>query len=270
MTDLHIHTSLSDGHLPIEDIADLAVSKGLNSVAVTDHDTLYNGAQSIRGLKIIPGVEMSAFDYKRGRRVHLLCYMWKNAGPLSEVCKNILSARRKAGEIMIGRVADRYPITEGFIYKRAERSASIYKQHIMKALMDAGYSTSVFGPLYDELFCSGSPVRENITYPDIYDVLSAAERSGAVKVLAHPPVYDTFELAEELAAGGYIDGIEVWHSRNKPGDAGRAEDIADRYGLIKTGGSDFHGMFASRPANVGMCTTPEDELTRLFDMAGLK
>lgn len=269
MTDLHIHTVLSDGSMETEEIAQLAKYAGLKAVAITNHDTLYEGDASIDGIKIIPGVEMSAYDYKRERRVHILCYMWKDKGPLASLCDKILSDRRVAGEIMIKRASEYFSIGEEFFYKRAEKSKSIYKQHIMKGLMDAGFCTSIFGADFNYLLNSESGIlTEKIIYPDPYEIIEAARASGAVIVLAHPPVYDSFDLAEELAAGGYIDGIEVWHSRNRPGDSERIEKIADRYNLIKTGGSDFHGMFTSRPAQVGMCVTPDSELERLIGMAG--
>lgn len=265
MTDLHIHTVLSDGSMEAEEIAELAKYAGLKSVAITDHDTLYEGKETIGGINIIPGAEMSAYDYKRERRVHILCYMWKDKRPLASLCDKILSDRRAAGEIMIKRAAEHFSIGEEFFYKRAEKSRSIYKQHIMKALMDAGFCTSIFGEDFNYLLNSESGIlTEKIIYPDPYKVIETARESGAVIVLAHPPVYNSFDLAEELAAGGYIDGIEVWHSRNRPGDSERIEKIADRYNLIKTGGSDFHGMFTSRPAQVGMCPTPDSEFERFI------
>ncbi len=268
MTDLHIHTVLSDGSIETEEIAELAGYAGLKAIAITNHDTLYEGRTSFDDVKIIPGVEMSAYDYKRGRRVHILCYMWKNREPLASLCDKILTDRRIAGEIMIKRAAEYFSIGEEFFYKRTQRSKSIYKQHIMKALMDAGFCTSIFGPDFNYLLGSESGIlNEKIIYPDPYEVIKAAKSSGAVVVLAHPPVYDSFDLARELAAAGYIDGIEVWHSRNRPGDGERIEAIADEYKLIKTGGSDFHGMFTSRPAQVGMCVTPEGELERLISAA---
>lgn len=265
MTDLHIHTVLSDGSMETEEIARLAKYAGLKSVAITNHDTLYEGGTNIGGINIIPGVEMSAYDYKRRRRVHILCYMWKDREPLSLLCDKILADRRIAGEIMIKRAAEYFSIGERFFYKRAEKSKSIYKQHIMKALMDAGFCTSIFGDDFNYLLNSESGIlTEKIVYPDPYEVIETAKASGAVVVLAHPPVYDSFDLAEELAEGGYIDGIEVWHSRNRAGDSERIEKIADKYKLIKTGGSDFHGMFTSKPAQVGMCVTPDSELEHLI------
>lgn len=268
MTDMHVHTLLSDGGLAADEICLLAKGAGLDGVAITDHDTLYGGDEQIHGVRVIPGVEMSAADEKRGRRVHILCYLWKDAAPLSALCDNILAARRTAGEIMAERVTKLYPLTKEFILKRAAGSRSVYKQHIMKALMDAGYSLSVFGDMFSELFRRGGAVREEISYPGVYEVLSAAKAAGAVTVLAHPPVYDSFELAEELVDGGYIDGIEVRHTRNRPGDEEYLSQLADRRGLIKTGGSDFHGMFSSREVQLGMCATPADELERLMQRAG--
>ena len=78
--DLHCHSKLSDGSQGIEDIIAMSKKMNLNFVAITDHDTMSSHSRAKivgdrYGVQIIPAVEFSAFDYQRGRRVHILCYM---------------------------------------------------------------------------------------------------------------------------------------------------------------------------------------------------
>jgi predicted metal-dependent phosphoesterase TrpH len=131
----------------------------------------------------------------------------------------------------------------------------------MHALMDAGYTDSIFGDLFHKLFDrNGGLAYVSVKYPDVYSVISEIHGAGGVAVLAHPGVYDSYELLEELAKQGLLEGVEVFHPRNKPGDVERLSDVANRYGLAMTGGTDFHGMYSSNPTPLGTCTTPEEQL----------
>lgn len=267
--DLHCHSTKSDGSLEPCRLVDLAARLKLPYIALTDHDTM-DGVEKAAargrevGVRVIPGIEITTFDYKNGRKAHILCYMPQKPGPLLELCRETLKNRTEATLKMAEKVAARYPVDAGIVRAYGSKSAALYKQHIMLALMDMGYSLSVFGELYSELF---SPKNGwafvDFKMPETREALRVAKETGGVVVLAHPGVYGNFEIIGELAEMG-LAGVEVWHPRQSEEDTRRAFEAARRYKLIRTGGSDFHGMCASKVSVLGARLTEPSELERLF------
>lgn len=151
--DLHCHTKLSDGSVGIEDLIVIAKKSGIDTIAITDHDCL---AGTVRGqvigkrygVNVIPGVEISAFDFDAGKKVHILSYLADAPNRLEGICKRTSVARKRAGQIMMLKTAGRFPITSDFIISHASGSTNLFKQHIMHALMDAGYTDKIFGDLF--------------------------------------------------------------------------------------------------------------------------
>lgn len=270
--DLHCHTKLSDGSSDTIDLISYAARIGLKAVAMTNHDTLDGVEDAVRlgrayGVTVIRGLEISAIDRLRGTKVHLLCYNYREESELRRLCNNILESRRQAGEIMIKRAMQMYPLTYEHVMYYAKDSRSIYKQHIMRALMDLGYSQSIFGPVFKRLFSSKSSenILEPVKYSDIRDVIKIVKNAGGKAVIAHPAYYGNFELIDELIQNGMLDGIEVMHPRNPEDAQKQLLETANSHGLIVTGGSDFHGMNSSTPVFLGMCTTHDDMIKRLME-----
>lgn len=268
--DLHCHSKLSDGSQGIEDIIAMSKKMNLNFVAITDHDTMSSHSRAKivgdrYGVQIIPAVEFSAFDYQRGRRVHILCYMPLKPDRLEGMCIKICESRKKSGNEMAKKVMKLFPISPESITRHSASSKSVYKQHIMHALMEAGFTTGIYGPLYDKLFHpeQGSCYVET-EYPDVYEVLNLIHSSGGIAVFAHPHIYNSFDLLQELCEKRLIDGIEVWHGKATQDDEAQLHQMCDTYHLIPTGGSDFHGMYSSCPAHIGKCTTPNESIEALF------
>lgn len=255
--DLHCHTKLSDGTMGIEDIIMLAVKSGIKTISITDHDCLAGTvrAQIVAkryGINVIPGVEFSCTDKKRTSKAHILCYYPDKPERLESLChKNSLS-RKAAGRVMAVRTAEKYPISPEFIVKCATGSTNIYKQHIMQALLESGYTTTIFGELFDKLFSPDEPdnilVSTNYTSPE--ETLKTIHEAGGIAVLAHPGMYNNFELLEELTEQG-LDGVEVWHPENTPEQQAQLMEFAKKHKLLMTGGTDFHGGYNKYPIRLG-------------------
>ncbi|MBQ9993561.1 MAG: PHP domain-containing protein [Clostridia bacterium] len=267
--DLHCHSRLSDGSTALEDIITIAKLRKLDGIAITDHDTLAGVTRAKvlgdrHGINVIPGIELSCYDFKRDRRVHILAYLFSYPDRIEGLCRRVGEARRESAAKMIAKVRRFYPITSDMVMKAAAGSTNVYKQHIMQALMNAGYSTTIFGELYTKLFDyeNGSCSVKN-EYPDVFEVIEVLKSAEAVIVLAHPSVYDSMELLPELIEAG-IHGVEVWHPRNKPEDIERLLELAKEHQLVTTGGTDFHGMYTSRALPLGTRTTPDDCLAALY------
>ena len=206
--DLHCHTTLSDGSLGIEEVIAQAKKTGIDVLSITDHDTLssYSRAAVLAdryGVKIIQGVEMSAWDKQRNQKVHILCYAPKKPDRLEGLCLKCCEIRKSCSKEMIDKVRKLYPISEESVLKHATGSKSIFKQHIMRALIEYGYALEFYGALNDELFNlkNGTCLVER-EYPDVKFVLELIRAARGVSVMAHPAQYDNIELLEELAAEG--------------------------------------------------------------------
>lgn len=269
--DLHCHTFCSDGSDSPEEVVLLAKYRGLSAVAITDHDTLSGGeAAAVCGKKygmgVIPGVELSACDAETGRKAHILGYLCDEPRFLVDLCRATCEARRIAGEQMLEKVQRLYPLPALMVMRRAERSASLYKQHIMRALMDAGYVGEMYGKEYDRLFSAKNGIAYvPVQYPEVHEVIERIHRAGGLAVLAHPCEYDGYGLLTRLAGAHAIDGVEVSHPANRPGDEERFSAVADQCGLAKTGGTDFHGMYRKSPVPLGTCTTADVQLKKLLE-----
>lgn len=268
--DLHCHTKLSDGSVGLEDLIAIAKKSNIDTIAITDHDCL---AGTVRGkivgerhgVNVIPGVELSAYDFVNHKNVHILCYLADSPDRLEGLCRRTALARKRASQVMALKVANRFPVSVEFILRQATGSTNLYKQHIMQALMDAGYTTSIYGELYDALFSreSENNVICPVKYPDVYEVMTEVHAAGGIAVLAHPGVYDNFDIIDDLVQAG-LDGIEVWHPGHDEALTERAAKAAKTHKLLMTGGSDFHGLYNSKPVTLGTCSTPKENLDKLM------
>ncbi|MBE6837228.1 MAG: PHP domain-containing protein [Ruminococcus sp.] len=270
--DLHCHTTLSDGSLGIEEVIVQAKRMNLDCLSITDHDTLSSSNRAAvlgerYGVKVIPGVELSAWDKVRNSRVHILCYAPQKPDRLEGLCLKSCEIRKASAKDMIEKVIERYPITTEAVLKYCKGSKSIYKQHIMRALVNYGYATELYGALDDELFNRehGSCIvtRE---YPDVNFVIDLIHSSRGVAVMAHPYLFNNIDLLRELAEKGKIDGIEVNHNSANEEQRKILLDIAKEYDLLVTGGSDFHGLYNAVPSHIGSETTDAENIQRLLSM----
>ncbi len=268
--DLHCHTKLSDGSVGIEDLIVIAQKSGIDTIAITDHDCL---AGTVRGqvigkrygVNIIPGVELSAFDNEAGKKVHILCYLADKPDRLEGLCKRTSVARKRAGQIMMLKVASRFPVSTDFIISHASGSTNLFKQHIMHALMDAGYTNEIFGDLFKALFSSDSAtnILAPTKYPDVKEVIEEIHGAGGIAVLAHPAFYNNFDEIDKYISLG-LDGIEVWHPSASEEQIALLSKICKNSKLLLTGGSDFHGIYGSKTVTLGTCLTPDDHLDKLM------
>lgn len=274
--DLHCHTKLSDGSVGIEDLIVIAQKSGIETIAITDHDCL---AGTVRGqvigkrygVTVIPGVELSAFDEIAGKKVHIISYLADAPDRLERICKKTSVARKRAGQIMMLKVAARFPITSEFIINHASGSTNLFKQHIMHALMDAGYTDEIFGDLYTTLFdpSSESNVLAPTKYPSVEEVMEEIHNAGGIAVLSHPGKYNNEDEIDKYIELG-LDGIEVWSPYNSPELTERLMDICKKNKILQTGGSDFHGIYGRNTVTVGSNATPQEHLDKLMSYKSRK
>lgn len=269
--DLHLHSRYSDGSLDIEQIAYIANKSSLKYISITDHDCLdswnsLNAISSKYNVNIIPGVELSCMDFKRNRRVHILCYFADNLDILKSVCNYVTDSRISAGNKMASIVLKKYNIIPSLLKKYASNNGCIYKQHIMHALMQSGYSTSIYGDLYSHIFSKETGCCYiKVNYLDVREAIYKAKMANGKVILAHPRFYDSFELLDELIEENMIDGIEVWHPSSLKKDIEYLHNKVKLNNLIATGGSDFHGLYNASPRHIGQFYTPDKYIKMLIN-----
>ena len=268
--DLHCHTRFSDGSVSAEELVRLAKRAGLDYVAVTDHDCVLpkSEAQALYekyGAHVIHGAELSCIDPSTGRKVHMLCLLPEKTDRLDTHCREIQAAMDAAGIKMAQKVSKLFPVTLEEITEYKRESKSIFKQHIMRALAERGFTLDFYDELYKELFNekSGS-CYEYVDYPDVDFILGLLHESEGTAILAHPKVYKSMELAKALAKSGKIQGVEVYHHSADEEARSTLSALCKENGLIMTGGSDFHGMYSASPRTLGSNKTDEENLLRII------
>lgn len=253
--DLHAHTNVSDGTLTPAELVNLAAKSGLTALAITDHDHV--GALAAarahaidKGIEIVPGIELSVEE--EGFELHLLGYLFDERDErLLATLDHLRVSRQGRAARIVERLQEMgLDITLEDVSKEvgaaAGQEASIGRPHIARALMAKGLVASVT-EAFDIYLANGKPAvvaKEKLTAEQALALVHAA---GGVAVLAHPvtiPEAHRETMVRRLAALG-LDGLEVVHSKHGPIEREALAALADELGLIKTGGSDFHG--ANKP-----------------------
>jgi predicted metal-dependent phosphoesterase TrpH len=254
--DLHIHSTWSDGSLSIPRIVKTAKALGLAAISITDHDTMAGreeaGEQGKKQrLEIIPGIEVSAFDPESGRKIHILGYRVADQETVEISCRPYLKDRQRANReaLSLIRVAG-YRIDEADVSAYMGKGGILYRQHIMHALADRGYTAAIYGPLYRRLFGPGGIAVVQSRYMSAEEAVRLIVDCGGKAVLAHPFQYDSIGLLPKLAAWG-LSGIECWHHTQTPEWERQVQEKAGQYDLFLTGGSDFHGLYSEKPVLPG-------------------
>jgi len=278
--DLHIHTSYSDGVFSPEKIVDTALDAGLEAIAVTDHDNVlsFGVAQKYakdKPIEIIPGVEINTL-YK-GYEVHILGYfMDLENSDFQKLLKTQQQARIKQTKEIITLLAKKegIKITYESITKQVAEGGSIGRPHIAKAITSVGGTSSVIDA-YNKYIHDDSPVYVQRKTVSPFDAVEIIYDAGGIPVFAHPFDVDIADqLTKEMMNFG-LRGLEAYHRKHSPAIIEYFSTLAEKYGLIITGGSDFH---APNPVNgniiLGKNFIPEwiyDELIkekRRRDLAG--
>lgn len=251
--DLHVHSHHSDGlHAPARLVA-IAVHVGLRAIALTDHDTV-NGIQEAKKaapgeLEVVAGVELSSAY--RGREIHLLAY---DIDPIDAALRGFLEPFRRerlgrARRIVARLNAIGVPVTMQEVERLASAGVtppSIGRPHIARAIVDHGMATDV-----DEAFArfldKDRPAFVPRSCIPVHDAIRLVRSRGGSLVVAHPALDLSMEQTEALASEG-LDGLEVWHPAQNLEVRESLLGIAKRYGLVATGGSDYHGAGRRRDA----------------------
>ncbi len=273
MIDLHTHSTCSDGSDSPARIVELASAAGCSAVALTDHDGLSGievalGRAAELGVEFVAGCEVSC-RFSPGTQ-HVLCYFAEpGEGPLQDQLERLRSDRDTRNDRLIARLNELgIPITEEMLRQEAG-DATLGRPHFAAVLVRLGAVES-YQDAFDRLLAKGGPAYFPKAFIDAPTTIAAARGSGALAVLAHPlslglePAELERQVAELAEAG--LAGMECWYGRYSPEERQGLVDIAHRYGLVATGGSDFHGTYKpdlSVGTGKGDLNVPESALAEL-------
>lgn len=248
--DLHCHSTASDGTLPPAQVVRLAVDRGLSALALTDHDTIDGVAEAAAqanqlGLDFLPGIEISA-EFPHPGTLHLLGY---GVDPQSQVLRDLtttlLAGRDKRNPKIVARLNElgiRVTMQE---WEDEARGNVLGRPHLAAILQRKGYVNSV-KEAFNKYLGQGAPAYADKERLSPQRAIEMVLECGGIPVLAHPIQLranndaELERIVQELVDHG-LAGIEVIHSDHDADNVQKCDALAGRFGLLRTGGSDFHG-----------------------------
>jgi predicted metal-dependent phosphoesterase TrpH len=268
--DLHIHSTASDGKLTPADIVRKAAEGGLSFIALADHDSIDGvapaqaAAKAFPGLRVIPGVEIST-DVPAGE-VHILGYFIDYTdSEFNAALDRFKNSRLQRGQKMVAKLKKLGINIDWQRVREIASGSSIGRPHIAQAMLEKGYITS-FKQAFSEYLGHGRPAyveREKMTPKEAAGLIIKAE---GLPVLAHPlTLTDPEAMTIELKAGGLV-GIEAYYNGYTGEEITRLLALADKYKLIVTGGSDYHGLDTTETA-IGDTALPLEAVEKLIALA---
>lgn len=278
MIDLHIHTNVSDGEFSPKEVIDIAIKKGLNAIAITDHDTTMGIAAAIeyaksKNIEIVPGIEINCYEEELGfDEVHILGLIIEHKNEdLIKFTEILKQDRIKQKRQIISNLRNL-----GFNIKLEDiqdiENVSIGRPHIaMELIKKYPKEFSSVKDVFDKYIGIGKPAYSERGYKvRTTDAISIIKKAKGVPFLAHPGCYnknDSLELIKIFIGKGG-QGVETIYPYDlvfpKEYDKTKTErkilffkDIAKKFGLFESGGSDFHGKI--RNSTIG-CVNVSDEI----------
>lgn len=281
MIDLHMHTTASDGTLSPPELVNFAHRSHLTAIAITDHDTV-NGIPEARkqaaeyGLEIIPGVEISTFHLLAESEIHLLGLFIDPKNPLLLQKLSILAEYRKNRNTLflehfheIGIELD--PEILFHTDTCSKTLETLGKPDFARALYKAGIvkrEGEAYGKYLNDKTGLVKAVKQKIEIKEAIEIIHQAD---GLAILAHPfhitKNYDElFRLIQKLAVEG-LDGMEVFYHNYDRKQVKNLKKIANMFHLLKSGGSDFHGVNSYRNTKIGFYgikrNIPDDILEKM-------
>lgn len=247
--DLHIHSRFSDGTYTPEEVVTAACRHGLSAIALTDHDTVEGcapaaAACAAAGIEFLPGVELTA--EQEGHELHLLGYGFDpNNTRLRAQLELFQSVRQQRIREIVARLnALNVPLEAETVFALAN-CRSPGRPHVARALVAAGVCDSL-DVAFERFLKKHRPAWVPKIKVSASEALTLIHEAGGATVLAHPVLNRVDDLIPALVEAG-LDGIECFHTKHSTAASQRYLEMADRLGVLVTGGSDCHGLNKGKP-----------------------
>lgn len=265
---LHMHSTFSDGRYTPAMLVDEAAARGISVIALTDHDS-WNGLPQAQQaavkyggrVRVITGVELST-QYENDS-VHILGYH------VSAACADLqqkMNEMRHAREFRLQAMLQKLDELGYHVEVEAcdPKNRAVGRPHVAKALVAKGYFATV-QEVFDALLHRGGPAYVPQPKLSPHEAVALIHAAGGIAVLAHPSELADNTLPERLLAAEPFDGIEVWHPSADGAARAKWLLLAQRLGLMVSGGSDFHAIPDRYPAHLGMWQVQYDDVKDVIE-----
>jgi len=234
VADLHVHTTASDGRLTLSELPTAARRRGVDVVAVTDHDRLHPGLDApvtaLDGVTVIRGVELQV-ETESGR-VDLLAYGVEKTPALRTELDRIQTDRVERARHMAARIEARLGVDLDVSFE-----PGVGRPHVARAV-DESETDCNYAGAFDRFIGDDGPCYVSRDVPSVERGLDLLATAASVVSLAHPFRYADTEAALALAPD--LDAIERYYPYDRPVDGARLDGVIERHDLLATGGSDAH------------------------------
>ena len=262
--DLHLHTHFSDGTFSPEELAGHAQRLGFAALALTDHDSVEGCARMTEvcgaaGIEFITGTELTAEH--NDTELHLLGYFvdTRNEKFLTDISRFQAVRQDRIREMVARLNALNVPLQVETVFALAN-CKSPGRPHVARALVEAGFCKTP-----DEAFArflkKSRPAWVPKAKMSALEGVELIHLAGGLAVMAHPGLNRTDEIIPALVNAG-LDGIECFHTKHPPAMSERYLEIAGKFHLLVTGGSDCHGFSKGKPI-IGTVKLPYEQVERL-------
>lgn len=260
--DLHMHSTASDGSLAPSAVVEAAKAAGLAAIALTDHDTLggleeAELAAGTLGIRVVPGVELSAHD--GAREVHLLALHVSRRDLLESRLAVFRDAREERARGMVERLRRQGIDVHLETVMEEANGGAVGRPHVARALIRGGHVRDS-REAFDRYLGNGRPGFIPKARLEVREAIDLAHSVGAIVIWAHPGPDGRRERIEAMAGLG-LDGVEVRHPSHLAEDVKRLSALCDFLGLLPSGGSDWHGS-TNGPRTLGSMHVPYSWLDR--------
>ncbi len=249
MIDLHTHSTASDGTVRPQALVEEAVKAGLSTIALTDHDTVdgvaeFRSAAEQTDIDAVPGVEVAARWYETSLHIVGL-YISPSDPDLLELLARIRKNRQERNARILERLDNLgRPVSEATV-TRAAGGTVIGRPHIARALVEHGHCRNS-REAFEHYLGRRAPAYIRRELPLPHEAISRIHEANGVAIWAHPvgireqPYSKLRRVLEKLVDVG-LDGIEAYYSEYTREQEKLMQDLAEKYALVTSGGSDFHG-----------------------------
>ena len=269
--DLHLHSSVSDGVLSPDKVVAKAAELGLTAISLTDHDNVDGIAPALKAadkypsLLFIPGLEIST-DTTTGE-VHVLGYYIDHTNPeLLTALKTLRDSRLGRAQKMIQKLSEMGMAIEWERVKMISGNGSVGRPHIAQALLEKGYIETI-KEAFSKYIAFGGPAyvpREKMTPAEAIELIT---RADGFAVLAHPLTISKLDILLKTMVKAGLTGLEVYYKDYSVEERESLARLADKYRLIVTGGTDYHGLDDNAEVMMGEAGVPSYVADNLITMA---
>jgi predicted metal-dependent phosphoesterase TrpH len=257
-----MHSTASDGSRTPADVVRAARKASLVAIALTDHDSVAGlpearAAGAELGVRVIDGVELSAVEGET--ETHLLGLHLRDTAVLERALGELREMRNRRARQIVERL-NALGVNVAFEDVLSQAGTGVVgRPHVARAMIAEGWAVDA-RDAFDRYLGAGRPAYVAKEQLSMRDAIAMIHAAGGLAVLAHPGAGGTRERIEALRALG-LDGIEVKHPSHSSSDTARLRGLCEQFGLVMSGGSDWHGA-AEGPRTIGMMQVPAEWLAR--------